>query len=246
MIEPQADIPAFSSKQWKTGNADRPEIQALARLADDLPSGYRQELLHVIAVAAGLKPLAAIGFDGSGTAIHSIIERRLRESGLFTMTGSAWLSSDEYAGLPHWYVKTAKAEAARTALLYISRSPVSTQIRASLGESSAMAALLGYPICCVGSYHRRRRTMHRAIAEALLRPQGDAGKAARLLAAGYIPSPQTADRAAAISEGLGLTPDPPSGLVLCDGCRARPGSPGALFASTMQQLAVSLGWDRIG
>ncbi len=205
----------------------------LARIHRTL-RGLGSECLDILAIAAGWKPVAVVGYAEASSMLADV-SSCVAEAGLETAVVTAWTTEGEFAGVPDWYRDCVVQHRARTTLLAIARDE--DDLSPFIGDEPALApeleaSLLGYPACCT-EHHRdwRRRFHRRAAAATVATANGDLTRAYRLASANWQPP------AAAMGDLLHAEVAPRTGIVMCPACASDDGSPAHMLDARYAALA---------
>jgi hypothetical protein len=213
------------------------------------PAELAQEVLDLLAVAAGVKPVCLLGrgFDDPAWVAGAVMvadEMKLR-----VIQGPFWDAPEAMEGLPDWYVALVRADLAPFRAFYVARTAAVAEKLTAACETgfptaAEEAALLGYPPCCVAAHQARNRTFHEAMLSILARQAGDDPDAqAKLMASGDPLLPETEAEQAAFLGGMQVTPGPFTSVNLCESCAADRDSPGAKMSQQYAALAVEIDPD---
>ncbi|MEZ5666827.1 MAG: hypothetical protein R3F55_05230 [Alphaproteobacteria bacterium] len=212
-------------------------------LSHDADDDARREILDILAVAAALKPVAAIGFDTDAERLDRYTGAAER-CGLVVAPCRPWVSLGEFDRVPRWFVEAVLAARTRKRLVAISACPELlarlANCRTATLDAAEEAGLLGYPPCCVADHAVRRAAMQRDLAAATLAAgQGDPQRAGRLAAAGWLPHGFSGGALAEARCGR------LSGLLMCRECAADPLSPAMRLEASYAMLADRIGFDAV-
>jgi len=215
----------------------------LCALADNAPAGLRGEILDVIAVGAGCKPVAVVGYHAAHTDRIAAIGEAARGHGLATMACTAWTTRGELDDVPAWFAETVADTRKRTHLLAISLLP--DRMHALHGDRAATlapfteTALLGYPTCCTGYHATWRAAVHRRVAEEIMAAAGgNERRARRMASANWAPTPRPGS---AFAELLARPTAAGTSIIMCPECENVPMSAARRISATHAGLARRFG-----
>lgn len=219
----------------------------MRRAVDGLPANLRAEgaqaALDVLAVAAGLKPLALLGIGDPDGVVANAVSGAAAQAGLSVTTMTPWRVGAGLRGLPSWYRDIVAVRDGAPVIAAVSR-PGGAPLPAGGSEISVgeEAALLGYPECCVRDFHRKRRLFHIFSLRAISRQAGGDAKAMRRLAGAQI---MLAPRSAAERRALALATRtifaPATSLAMCRICENDVDSAAMRLSARYRALAVDAG-----
>jgi hypothetical protein len=218
---------------------------ALSAAVAGAPPEARREALDILAVAAGLKPAAVIGYGGGPSALLAAVEEVAARFGLVARRCTAWTTRGELDAVPAWFATAVVAARRRTRLLAVSLLP--DRLHALNGHGAAPlapfteSALLGYPTCCTADHAEWRAAMHRELAKGIMTAAGaDEQRARRLAAAGWVPVPAPGSTLAAL---LRRAAADHTAIVMCPDCFAFPSSAARRISAAFAELARRYGLD---
>jgi hypothetical protein len=197
-----------------------------------------QDGLDLLALAAGLKPIAMFGRGGAVDPWRTLA----REFGLATIETAPWEPECPAHLLPRWYLDATARRRARQKILVVARdyeALARAQALSAQGRigAAAEAALLGYPPCCVAAHHALALAQEREIAERVARSNpDDEGHRIRLVAAGATP----------YAAPPPVTPSRWTSVNLCGACAGDDGSPARLLERSYAALASRLHYPARG
>ncbi len=220
---------------------------SLKRTVDGLPASLRaegaQEALDVLAVAAGIKPLALLGVGDADGSVASALLDAARKAGLNVTDTSPWRVAEGWRGLPSWYRDLAELQEGASPVCVVSR-PVGASVPAGGSEISVgeEAAALGYPKCCVRDFHRKRRLFHIYSLRAVSRQAGGDAEAMRRLArAQTMLAPRSAVERRALALATRTVFAPATSLAMCRVCENATDSAAMRLSARYRALAVDAG-----
>ncbi|HUK59902.1 MAG TPA: hypothetical protein VLV50_11795 [Stellaceae bacterium] len=197
-----------------------------------------QEGLDLLAMAAGLKPVAMFGRGGAVEPWRALA----REFALPMIETAPWEPAALGGSLPRWYLDATATRRARQRILVVAR-PRDALARAEAlvaqgrVEAAAEAGLLGFPPCCVAAHHAAALAYEREIAERITRANpGDEARMARLVEAGAVP----------YVEPPAISPSRWTSVNLCDTCVASDDSPARRLEQAYRALATRLAYPANG
>ena len=205
-----------------------------------------QEGLDLLAVLAGLKPAAVLGYARADQGWRDALAEEAGRAGLAVRPCTAWISAGEFDGAPGWYAEGVAELRAKAALIAVAPDETAfaalTDGPAPVLDAAAEAALLGYPACCVAGHADWRRALHLATAPILLAAAGgDTGRARRMAAADWVPTPRDADEAARLAALLDRDVAPCTSILPCRACTADDRGPTPALSRAFRALALSCG-----
>jgi hypothetical protein len=204
-----------------------------------------QDFLDVLAVDAGLKPTAVIGF---GYPMNNALDRIITLApmlGMATSMSHPWQASCDSEDLPSWYVETLARLYASTPIHIVSAIPAS--LNALMTDGSPLSPeqeshSLAYPSCCVNEYHRRRHAYHLLTLDMLARQvNGDELRMRRLVQSGVAMAPKDETETTALLWATRTNFAPCTSIAMCGACAADSDSPARRISAQFRRLA-----DRAG
>ena len=220
---------------------------AMKRAVDGLPASLQaegaQEALDVLAVAAGLKPLALLGVGDPDGSVANALSGAATQAGLTVTSMAPWRVDAGLRGLPSWYRDNVSVRDDAAVIAAVSQ-PGGAPLPAGGSEISVGegAAALGYPKCCVREFHRKRRLFHIFSLRAISRQAGGDSEAMRRLARAQV---MLAPRSAAERRALALATRtvfaPATSLAMCWVCENAADSAAMRLSAGYRALAVDLG-----
>lgn len=211
---------------------------------DRLETG--QEMLDLLAVLGGLKPVFLHGRGLADPAWIGGVVEVARGLGLRIVQGPCWNPLPPGETFPDWYVECVEAELEPHQPLYICKAPVVARevetICAAGGRPTVEreAALLGYPECCVVEHHGRMTAYHRYIStriEAIA--EGDQSRMRALYDSDVGLDPRSPEEEELLDIALDFVPCPFGSWNACTDCLSEDDSPSFALAEAYQALA----WD---
>lgn len=222
----------------------------LIQLADTHHEGGRQhaqEMLDVLALLAGLKPVYLLGrgFEDQGWAAG--VAAFAEAEGLIVVDGPYWRGASDLEGFPSWYIAASEREFAGFRARYICRTRAfADEVRAvnAAGRPSTAteAQLLGFPECCVRAHRGRERAYHEYwYSTARRRTSDDEAAILALLAADEALEPATAEDAAKFRIATDFVSAPFTSVNTCDSCAGSAPSPAMRLSARYAELARVIG-----
>ncbi len=214
-------------------------LEALARAIPRTCDGEdRQDGLDLLALAAGLKPVALFGRGGAVEPWRALA----RKFALPMIETMPWEPACPADLLPRWYVDATAQRRARQKITVVARDHDALARAAALAAqgrvgATAEAELLGYPPCCVAAHHALALAHERQIADLVARSNpGDETRWSRLVATGA--TPYVAPPA--------ITPSRWTSVNLCAACAGDDGSPARALERSYRALALGLDYPARG
>jgi hypothetical protein len=199
-------------------------------------SDSAQDVLDVLAVVAGWKPVAIVGCGYDGTGFVDRVAEAATGAGLATAMGAPWMEEGDLARLPAWYVEPLQEAVGAARILFVGRDPVEGLPGRRL-KGVEMARFLAYPVCCVEDYHRRRRTFHRLAVDAIRRQAGDDSQRLIRLARGqFVPTPRSDAEAKRLAAATRTVIAPLTSVAVCRPCEAGGDTPAGRLSEQYRQL----------
>ena len=209
-----------------------------------------QEMLDLLAVLAGLKPVFLLGRGLDDPRWVDGVLSRARAARLHPIEGPFWDATPFGDAVPAWYAENTLATLAGMRAWYVCRAPAAERaIRRVCDEGgrptiAEEAALLGYPECCVAGHYRRALAYHRAILSVLgRRVGGDEARIQSLLRESDRIEPETEAEKAAFARAAAVVPAPFGSWNMCDACIASAGSPSGRLSIRYRALAEAVDRD---
>jgi hypothetical protein len=206
-----------------------------------------QEMLDLLAVLDGLKPVFLHGRGLDDPAWIAGVVEIARGLGLRIIQGPCWNPLPPDETFPRWYVECIAAEIAPHRPFYICKAPVIVreveEICAAGGRPTIEqeAALLGYPECCVAAHHAQMAAYHRyVIARIEEMAAGDVAQARTLYGAEIDLAPRTDDEQDILDFALDIVPCPFGSWDACPQCQEEDDGPSAELSDDYQALAVEV------
>ena len=205
-----------------------------------------QEMLDLLAVLDGLKPMFLHGRNLVDPAWVSGVVDVARGLGLRIVEGPCWHPLPPGATFPDWYVDCVEAELTPHRPFYICKAPVVAREVAEICAAGGRptiereAALLGYPECCVAAHHEQMAAYHHYVAariEALA--AGDEARMRALYATEIDLAPRTPDEEELLDVAFDIVPCPFGSWNACPACLVEDDSPSLVLSEEYQALA----WD---
>jgi hypothetical protein len=202
---------------------------------------FAQDLLDVLAVGAGLKPAAVIGF---GYAVNDSVDNIIALTatmGMATSMSHPWQAACDAEDLPSWYVDTLARFYGSTPIHIVTATP--TSLNALVTSKPPISAqqesvTLGYPICCVTEYHRRRKAYHLLTLGMLARQvDGNEVRMRRLVKSGVAMAPKGETETNALLSATQTDFATFTSIAMCDACATEPDSPARRISTQFRQLA---------
>lgn len=219
--------------------------QALRDTTTPSPDVFAQDLLDVLAVGAGLKPAAVIGF---GYAVNDSVDKIIELAaalGMATSMSHPWQASCDAEELPSWYVDTLARFYGSTPIHIVTTTPASLNVLVkSKPPISAQqeSVTLGYPICCVTKYHRRRKAYHLLTLGMLARQvDGNEVRMRRLVKSGVAMTPKGESETSALLSATQTDFAAFTSIAMCDACATDSDSPARRISTQFRQLADQTG-----
>ncbi len=207
-----------------------------------------QEALDLVAVVAGLKPVAWLGCGTDDADWLPGVERVLAEFDVSVTPGTGWIVATEIDGLPDWYVEPMMRthRASRTLLVHrcdaVPEMPVMSDDDVSWATAEQEARWLGYPVCCVQDHHRRRRRFHRLTIDLIRHFAGpEEADMRRFAASEVVLRPNTAGEISQWREATRCVPAPYTSVNMCLDCEMDTASPARQLSQSYGRLADDAG-----
>lgn len=210
-----------------------------------------QEMLDMLAMQAGLKPVFLLGRGLDDPSWIAGVLAVARELGLRIVEGPYWDATPFGSELPAWYVQRTQTALVPYRGWYVCDDAAAEHAVQAIGAADGRltiaeeAELLGYPICCVAAHYERALAFHRATFSILARHgDGDAGRMAALFdLAGRLPA-QTRSEHADLEAAAAIVPAPYGSWNMCLACATDGDGPSARLARRYASLArtVDAGW----
>lgn len=216
---------------------------APAAAPPDLRSMAAEEALEALAVAAGLKPLAILGCGYVAPAFCAAVCAAAAAAGLAVVAGAPWIVNEGGAALPGWYAAAIAEGAATTPIWFIRRTGHDADIPPPGARINACeeARQLGYPLCCVRGFHRRRRSFHRLMAHLIRRQAaGDPAAMGRLARAQVMPTPRSDREVRWLALATHFSIAPFTSIALCRRCETDPMAPARRIGARYRALAMTV------
>jgi hypothetical protein len=220
---------------------------ALKGIVGAMPPAQRaegaQDALDVLAVAAGLKPLALLGVGDADGSVVSTLSDAARKAGLNVIDAAPWRVMEGWRGLPSWYRNLAELQEGASPVWVVSR-PDAAPVPAGGSEISVgeEAAALGYPECCVRDFHRKRRLFHLFSLRAISRQTaGDTEAMRRLAGAQIMLAPRSAAERRALALATRMDFAPATSVAMCRVCENAADSAAMRLSACHRALAVDAG-----
>ena len=227
---------------------------ALAAALDCTPGAatreQAQEVLDLLAVAAGTKRRAALLLGAQDEAWRGVLGAVLAAGPLATRTGPAWTVVGEFDGVADWYAEGVRAHRRTRRLIFAWLAD------ASAGQTDVLCAgadvlpaveaeSLGYPPCCVGAQHARTRSFHRLMARLIERAAGpDRMRMQRLAQAEIVLPPADETERQVLAAALETWPAPFTSVNMCRACAGDSDSPAGRLSRAYEALAHRTGLHR--
>ena len=203
------------------------------------------DALDLVAVRVGDKQIAVLGCGGGRTPWLDGIEALLAGFDLVSARGPMWRVTAETDGLPDWYAGAIAAARRGTDVLRVGRADAEAQHGDAI-DAETEAARLGYPVCCVNAYHRRRRRYHDFTMAAIQHFAGpDEQRMRRFAAAEVVLQPVTHEHRTQLQEALRCAMAPLTSVCMCPPCRRDADGPAMRLSRRRQLLARSAGLDNL-
>lgn len=206
-----------------------------------------QEMLDLLAVLDGLKPVFLHGRSLDDLAWMAGVVDVARGLGLRVVQGPCWNPLPPGETFPRWYTECVEAEFAAVQPFYICKAPVVAREVADLCAAGGRptiaqeAALLGYPECCVAAHQVRAVRFHNlAIARIEEQAGGDQARMRAIYDAGVDIAPRDDVEEAALADVFDFVPCPFGSWNACPACRDSEHSPSALLSQCYQALAFDV------
>ncbi len=136
--------------------AETVPLEALAAaIAPARDDAEWQDGLDLLALAAGLKPVAMFGRGAGAIESWDALARRFD---LPTIEAAPWDAAPPKNFFPRWYLDATSARRARQKILLVAREDALLQRARALAAKGRVsvaeeAEILGYPPCCVAEHH---------------------------------------------------------------------------------------------
>lgn len=219
--------------------------QALQETKMPSPEIFAQDLLDVLAVEAGLKPAAIIGF---GYPIDDAVDKIIAQTearGMATGLSHPWRATCDAEDLPSWYADTLARLYASTPIHIVAATPAIQDALVKRNpplSAQQESTILGYPICCVTEYHRRRHTYHVLTLGMLARQvDGNEDRMKRLVQSGVQMSPKGETETTALLQATRTVFAPCTSISMCDACSVDTNSPAMRLSTRFRVLAKESG-----
>ncbi len=206
-----------------------------------------QEMLDLLAVLAGLKPVFLLGRGLDEPAWVEGVLNLVRDLRLQAIEGPFWDATPFGDSVPVWYADGTRAVLGRMRAWYVCKAPAAAQAVSRICEAGGHptiaeeAALLGYPECCVAAHYRRALAYHRAVFSILTRrAEGDRDRMHELLHEAESLAPETEAEKAAFERAMAVVPAPFGSWNMCEGCAASADSPSARLSRRYFALAEAV------
>jgi hypothetical protein len=206
-----------------------------------------QEILDLLAVRAGIKPVALLGrgFDDRQWIEGAVAIAR--KAGLHIVEGPAWNTGPENEALPDWFREHMKAGGAIDGLIYVCRTEANAEAVKKSFEMLTVdeeARLLGYPSCCVRAHYERDAQLNSAFYKLVERcANGDVVEMKRILTEDVTVVAESAEERAAFEEATKLVPAEFTSFHMCDACAADPESPANRLSRKYKELVETIDAD---
>ncbi|MSO89943.1 MAG: hypothetical protein EXQ89_08285 [Rhodospirillaceae bacterium] len=198
-----------------------------------------QDALDVLAVAAGIKPFAAVGWGIESAAFRVAIAAAARRAGLAAFDGPPWIGESGISGR-RWYDQALREDAAATRILLVGSPGSEAALRRLAGSrlgAGEEAGVLGYPQCCVKEFHRRQRLFHLITRRMIGRQaQGDETLLGRLTRARVMLAPKTETELKLLLRATRMVFAPFTSIAMCRACEADSGSAARLISARFESL----------
>ncbi len=199
-----------------------------------------QDALDVLAVAAGIKPFAAVGWGFDSTAFRVAIAAAAARAGLAAFDGPPWIGESGNSG-QSWYDEALCEDLAATQLLFVGPPRSEAALRRLAGSRlgvSEEAGVLGYPLCCVKEFHRRQRLFHLITRRMIGRQaQGDETLKRRLARARAMLTPKTETELKLLLRATRMIFAPFTSIAMCRACEADSGSAARILSARFEALS---------
>lgn len=201
-----------------------------------------QDGLDVLAVAAGLKPMAVIGCGYDAPDLLIAVNDAAVLGGLIAQRGRPWTSAAA-VGVA-WFAEARQRSA--NPVLYVTKREATGQATRLAGQYVDLATeaeLLGYPACCVRQFNRQQKLLHLITIRMIARQaEHDETRMRRLVAAQVVPAPRSATEARRLACATRAEFAPHTSIAMCRICAADPGSPAHRISARFRALAVETGF----
>lgn len=218
---------------------------ALDGLEDDFRATAWQDGLDLLAVAAGLKPVCAVGRGARNQVWREKLRGIAERAGLAKIDAAPWDPEPAEARLPDWYLAATARRRAKRRVLSIVRDDGAAREAAKLSAKGRVAvaeeaAVLGYPPCCVAQQHARTLALEALVAEMTERvAQGDTGRMMTMIEAGAAPLPVSAQDWVRFAAAAAIAPAASTSVNMCRACAADRESPAQALSRRYQALAAA-------
>lgn len=233
---------------------DKPKLRNALKKLRAIPLGdadpaelpmLHQEMLDFLAMVAGLKRVYLLGRGFAPPGWVSGVAQLADDMGLHVVAGPKWTEPGVLDGLADWMVELQRRDDTVDAqVFYVTRSAATAaeiQVINTLGAaptSDQIAALLGYPLCCVKTNTTRENAGNRAFQMLAERYSGgDPAELKRLIAEDVQMTVSTAEEEALLKECHTLRPAPFTSVNMCDACAGAINSPAKRLAGIFRDLA---------
>ena len=166
--------------------------------------------------------------------------------GLLAAGGRRWRVSEEFQGLPSWYIESVGSSAGSAATRSICRDPktavaVRKACEADRISATEEAELLGYPVCCVEAHYLRSRRYHQAAVEMIERlGAGDEAKMRRLASSGVSLQPATTGERDGLAAAFDFKLSPFTSVNMCAHCAGDAAGPAQSLSAEYRKLALAV------
>ncbi len=221
---------------------------AIARAPPAARHDAALDALDLLAVLADGKPLAMFGCGSAPPPWFGDVEPLLHVLDVSFGPGPMWVVGSEIADLPDWYAGPLVDARRGIEVLYVGRPELVNHAMGGLDviDEATEAARLGYPSCCVGAFHRRRRRYHDLTMATIAHFSGlDEEKMRRFAAAEVVLQPQSSDERRQLREALHCHMAPFTSVRMCIGCRGEPDRPAMQLSRRRAKLARRHGIDSL-
>jgi hypothetical protein len=212
-----------------------------------------QEILDLLALRAGLKPVLLLGRGLDDPRWIAGALGVARDLHLRVVEGPYWDATPFGDDVPGWYAERVFSGQAPFRAWYVCRSAETEQtVRAVAAAGGRLAVaqearLLGYPECCVAAHYERALAFHRATLSILRRHAGGdaAGMRSLVDTAARLPAGTDAERAG-LAAAATIVPAPFGSWNMCPDCAEDGDSPSAHLSRRYAALARTVDPDWAG
>jgi hypothetical protein len=217
------------------------------------PVEATQEMLDLLAVLEGVKPVSVVGRGLDHPGWIDGIKGIAQDVGLRVVDGPFWDATPFGEAFPGWYVAHMTTGMTMMLASYICKTQAAERAVRAVGDIDGHvtieeeARLLGYPECCVAGHYSRALCWHRATM-AMLRRRGEDNEETMnmLLVSGVPLAPETEEEKILMEQAYDFRPAPFGSWNMCPTCLADSSGPSGNLALRYRAIAEAADPDLIG